>query len=136
MRLHARLLGFGEAESSFHVAPGQTVRVEVRLGTTPIPLDPIVVTATSADRRVGRLDDFHYRSRRGWATFIMQDEIERRVLTRVSAMIAEHGFDVFSAPARTGGILNRRYACPPQVPGEFGGSNARCGVIAIWTRGR
>jgi hypothetical protein len=174
VRLHASLLGFGEAESSVEVAPGQTVQVEVRLGTTPIDLDPIIVTATSADLRVGRLADFRYRSQRGWGTFIMQEEIERRVMTRLTTLIAEHGFEVTGSPARTGNILNRRYACAPaiyvdgvlvthdfdsdadfpidmihpldvagieiyrgpaQVPAEFAGSNARCGVIAIWTRG-
>jgi hypothetical protein len=28
------------------------------------------------------------------------------------------------------------YRGPAQTPGEFGGSNARCGVIVVWTRGR
>ena len=70
--------GYLEYESApVDVGPVETVTVEIRLGTTAIPLEPIVVTARYADPR---LTAFHQRrlNRAGAGRFITRSEIESR----------------------------------------------------------
>ncbi len=181
----ARSLGYGDAEGEVRTGASQTLNVEIRLGYEPIALDPIVVTASRTRLGgSGRLSDFTYRMERGWGTYVVAEEIERRNPTRLIHVIRETGFRTLGSTGggwRVATLINPRYNCAPmvyldgvpitrandresiaaaqeaaaaiemihplevagieiykgvgEVPAAFGGSAARCGVIAIWTRG-
>ncbi len=176
-RLEATLLGYEDASGSIDIEGGETLRLDIRMTTRPIELEPIVVVASSADHRVGRLADFRYRAERGWGRMILREEIERRGATQTALLVADRGMrisqvgpsafsmqvmnsrtncgpDVYidgipvyrgNSPGDSGAAINlvppgdiegiEVYVGPASTPGEFGGSSARCGVVAIWTRG-
>lgn len=189
LRVLATQIGYREAEGQVEIAAGETVRIEVRMSTTPLQLDPITVTATR--QRMGRMADFQFRRARGWGTYVMRNEIVRRSPARLTQMVEDAGMAVVNTQVGTGdpqdgfqyglGLFNERQRCAPmvfvdgirltymadrsgaaaaaeaadalnmihplevegmeiytgasQIPAEFGGYTARCGVVAVWTRG-
>jgi hypothetical protein len=71
---------------SIDLGRGETVEIEVRLGTNVIPLEPLVVTTRSASR--GRLAEFHRRLENNpFGRFIVREDIERRPAARVTDLL-------------------------------------------------
>lgn len=184
--LSSRLLDRVGPDVTADLVPDGVARVTVPIplaaaGETsmePISLDPLTVTVRRPD---DRLAEFRHRMERGFGSYILREDLERRMPARLSDVLAEHGMP----PGQGSGLRavrleNRRYGCAPMVyidghrvtsgvspastaameeageavnlvhpadieaveiyrgpasvPGEFGGSTARCGVIVIWTR--
>jgi Carboxypeptidase regulatory-like domain/TonB-dependent Receptor Plug Domain len=64
------------------VGRGETIEFEIRLGTTVIPLDPLVVTARSADRR---LSEFYDRlERNAFGKFLTREQIDQYPAVQVT----------------------------------------------------
>ncbi len=68
------------------VGPGEAVRVQLRMGRTPIPLAPLLVTT----RRNARLRGFHARMRQpGSGHFITRADIETRPGARTTDLLRQ-----------------------------------------------
>lgn len=151
VRLQATRPGYADASGSVSTVPGQSVRVEVRMATRPYELEPIVVTAVQT-RRLGVLADVQYRMKHEHGTFILHREIEARNPRYISRLIPitisthwqargcgpayyvdgipVHGVD-FLTPTSVEAV--EIYEGPADVPAEYSGSTAGCGVVAVWT---
>ncbi|MEJ2677750.1 MAG: carboxypeptidase regulatory-like domain-containing protein [Gemmatimonadota bacterium] len=152
--LQATRPGYADASGSVTVQTGQSLRLEIRMATQPIALEPIVVTAVRT-RRLGLLADLQYRMKYEHGLFIQHDEIEKRnprslgqmipITTRMqwearqcspalyidgSRMSDAKGIDITPTSVEVMEI----YTGPADVPAEFSGSTAGCGAVAIWTR--
>lgn len=72
------------AGDSVHVGAGETIRIELRLGRTVIPLDPLIVTA----RSTGLLAEFDERRRAGsFGRFLTREQIEARAAGRTTDLL-------------------------------------------------
>jgi hypothetical protein len=93
--------GFLDYESApVDVGPVETVTVEIRLGTTAIPLEPLVVTARHADPRLAA---FHQRrlSRAGAGRFITRSDLETRARMRTTDVLRTvPGISIINVRAR------------------------------------
>lgn len=153
--LQATRPGYADASGSVAAEPGQSLRLEIRLATQPIALEPIVVTAVQT-RRMGLLADLQWRMKHEHGTFIQHDEIEMRNPRVVGQLIPLNVrlrwearecspavyLDGMRLSEKGGGLdivptsvqVMEIYAGPADVPAEFSGSTAGCGVVAVWTR--
>lgn len=65
---------------------GETVEIQIRLGRTVIPLEPLIVTARS--RESGRLAEFRERvQRNAFGRFLEREDIENRAAFRVTDLL-------------------------------------------------
>ena len=86
--LRVNLLGYVPFTSQpLDVRSRETVQVAIRLSVRPIPMEPLVVTARQRGR--AHLEEFeNRRTRSGTGHFITRDQIETRVLSAASALVA------------------------------------------------
>jgi hypothetical protein len=84
--LRVSRLGFMAYTSGpMDLGPVETITVEIRLGTTAVPLDPITVTARHSDPRLAA---FHQRRlRRAGGRFITRAEIDRGGQSRTTDVL-------------------------------------------------
>lgn len=77
-RLRVRHIAFVDYRSpELELDRGETLALEIRLGRSVVPLDPLVITSRA--RTAGRLAGFRERAESGrFGTFITRAEIERR----------------------------------------------------------
>lgn len=150
--LQAARPGYADVSGSVSAEPGQSKRLEIRMSTQPIALEPLVVTAVQT-RRVGLLADLQWRMKHETGTFIEHREIEVRnqrsiwqlipLATRVRWQTMNCGpalyldgvpIDDIDIVTPTSIQVIEIYDGPSTVPAEFKGSTAGCGVIAVWTK--
>lgn len=85
-RIRATHVAYRQIESEpIRVGAAETVSVEVRLGTAAIPLEPIAVTARSADPRHAAFHERRLSRRQG--TFITRAEIDRSPQARTTDLL-------------------------------------------------
>lgn len=101
-------LGYAETGKTLVLEdPRQGIFLTVSMGVEAIELDPVEVSVVPS-RSLIRLRDIQHRIRLGHGHRVFNEDLQRR-----GSMEAYQG-------AAT-------------VPAEFSGSDARCGVIAVWT---
>ena len=110
--IRARVLGYAPAEGSIELQAGATQGVQVRLGTQPIEIEPVTVTARPRGLRTGRLADLYERLESGWGTFVLREELERRNIRKLTWLLQEMGFRVHHNDRF---LLNPRQRCAPMV---------------------
>jgi len=83
---------------AFEVARGESVQLEVRLGRSVVPLDPLIVTGRATT--IGRLAGFRERQRtRPFGTIITREQIERRPGAAVTDLLrVAPGVSIVSVP--------------------------------------
>ena len=110
--IRARVLGYASAEGAIELRAGATQGVQVRLGTQPIQIEPVTVTARPREVRTGRLADLYERLESGWGTFVLREELERRNIRKLTWLLQEMGFRVHHNDRF---LLNPRQRCAPMV---------------------
>ena len=159
--LRVRRLGYAPLRHVVDVTSGRTTELEVGLVREPVELEPLVVSTTRSRRLEikGFYERKHWGELLGLGTFYTAEDIERRNPLRISHMIEElpsirrglHNaragcrlsvyldnvrvgldLDAFVLPIEVAGV--EVYKGPASLPAEFGGSDSRCGVVAVWTK--
>lgn len=152
---------FGPITGTTRLADGDFIDLRFRMRRLVPALDTVEVTARAQVR--GWRGEFERRRAAGFGAFLTSATFENRTkLSDVLASIASldinpngtvrsrHGsscasvrYVVDGAPYTSGGVDDFRpediaaievYVGPAEVPLEFGGSSARCGVVVLWTR--
>ncbi|MEJ2068974.1 MAG: carboxypeptidase regulatory-like domain-containing protein [Syntrophobacterales bacterium] len=151
--LQATRPGYADASGSVTARPGQSLRLEIRMSTKPIELEPIVVKAVQA-RRAGLLADVEYRMKHNiGGEFVTRKEIQLRNPRSIMDMIpitarvrwetlqCQPALYLDGVPVNTLADISPTevevmevYRGAADVPGAFMGGTAGCGVVAIWTR--
>ncbi len=159
--LRVRRLGYAPLRHVVDVTSGRTTELEVGLVREPVELEPLVVSTTRSRRLEikGFYERKHWGELLGLGTFYTAEDIERRNPLRISHMIEElpsirrglHNaragcrlsvyldnvrvgldLDAFVLPIEVAGV--EVYKGPASLPAEFGGSDSRCGVVAVRTK--
>jgi hypothetical protein len=100
-RLRASRIGLADGLSaSIDVAPGDTLRVILRMDIQAVALPALEVIGHSRMHRMGRLAEFHYRSQRGFGTFLTREDLDRRNPVQLTHILTEHGWDVQQMKSR------------------------------------
>lgn len=120
-RLAADLLGYGRVLSdSIQLAPGQRVRVEIRMAVDPVRIEEPIVVIAEPPSLPPDLEDFHRRRKHGERTgighFIYGDAVERGVSGRPSDLLRMiPGVRVTTAGWGSGQIIRMRGGCIPAL---------------------
>lgn len=160
--LSVRRIGYAPLRHSVDVTTGLTTELEIGLVREPVELEPLVVSTTRSRRLEikGFYERKHWGELLGLGTFYTAEDIERRSPLRISHMIEElpsirgglhnarvgcrmsvyldniridaSSLDSFVLPIEVAGVEVYRGAA--SQPAEFGGTDSRCGVVAVWTR--
>ena len=159
--LRVRRLGYAPLRHVVDVTSGRTTELEVGLVREPVELEPLVVSTTRSRRLEikGFYERKHWGELLGLGAFYTAEDIERRNPLRISHMIEElpsirrglhnaragcrlsvyldnirvgSDLDAFVLPIEVAGV--EVYKGPASLPAEFGGSDSRCGVVAVWTK--
>jgi hypothetical protein len=85
-RLRVRHVAYTAIDSDpVRVGPGETVRIEIRLAETRIPVEPLIVTVRTTDSRLAEFHERRLAANSG--RFITRADIERRPTARTSDLL-------------------------------------------------
>ena len=159
--LRIRRLGYAPLRHTIEVISNLTTELEIGLVRDPVALEPLIVSTTRSRRLEikGFYERRHWGELLGLGTFYTVEDIERRNPLRISHMVEGHigirtdminartgcGMKVYLDNLEVGGDIDQ-FVLPLEVAGveiyraaaslaaEFGGSDSRCGVVAVWTK--
>lgn len=106
--VRAERIRYASYASRWIGAGGESLELEIRLGTDAVPLEPLIVVTRT--RRSDRLAGFRQRLGRGpTGNFVIREDIERRSAAPVTELIRPlAGVDVIEVPRRPGSpVLSR-----------------------------
>ncbi|WP_420635705.1 carboxypeptidase regulatory-like domain-containing protein [Candidatus Palauibacter sp.] len=161
-QLEVRRLGYALLRHRIVMSPGITTEVEVGLVPEPVEMEPLVAVAERSRRLEikGFYERRHWGELLGLGQFFSEDYMERWRPIRMTQFIADHtmlGSGLINRrsgcaakvlvdgmrveirhlnhvvlPIEVGGV--EVYRGPASLPARFSGPDARCGVVAIWTK--
>lgn len=105
-------LGYATVTGTVTVVFNRTVHTEIRMATEPIQMEPIEVVGVRQRIVLPGLEHLERRLHAGWGEFVLEDEIQRRMPSRLSDVLYEAGVDT----GNNGHSLTiRRTGCAPMV---------------------
>lgn len=112
-RLSVTRLGYHSLEDSVAVPPAAEVRVEAKLSTSPLDLEPIVVVVRSRGQSV--VPGLAGRRQRGPGTFILRDRIEASKAKHVSELLRLAPGVQLVPEGDLGYSIRLRHGCRPSI---------------------
>jgi hypothetical protein len=151
-----RTLGYADTAFIVMVGPADTVPLQINLQKSSVVLPAVTVNATMNTLMGRKMQDFESRRKMGLGRYILPQELQRYADQTVLDVLVGHGMDgsarcrhpryiINADPALAGmvstflrdrgdDLLAVEFYTAAEIPVEFGGTGAGCGLVILWTR--